>query len=93
MNFWFWVLGWYSLASAATLVLFAWDKMAAKRRSRRVPERTLHALELIGGWPGALVGIFWLRHKSSKRRFLVVTCAIMALHLGAWGAWAAWNFG
>jgi uncharacterized membrane protein YsdA (DUF1294 family) len=82
------ILGSYALASLITFVAFALDKRAAAKNRWRTPEQTLHVLELLGGWPGALLAIFMLRHKSSKGSFLVVTFLIVALHIGAWGVWA-----
>lgn len=35
----------------------------------RIRERTLHLLSIAGGWPGALIGQQWLRHKSVKASF------------------------
>lgn len=72
-----------TLTSLAVLVLFGWDKRQARRGSRRVPEAVLHALELLGGWPGALLGMRWFRHKTQKRAYRRVTFAIIALHAAA----------
>jgi len=62
----------YGLMSLATYAVYALDKSAARRRRRRVPERTLHLLAVLGGWPGALLAQHRLRHKSGKRAFLLV---------------------
>ena len=78
----------YAGMSLVTFVAFAWDKRCAVRAKRRVPERTLHTLELLGGWPGALAGQRWLRHKSEKLSYRIVLWAIVALHLAGWGAFA-----
>lgn len=75
------LLLWYLAASIVTLVVFAWDKHCAARGARRFSERTLHSLELVGGWPGALAAIFVLRHKNRKARFLVLTAASVLVHL------------
>ena len=64
---------WSLLASLYTFFAFARDKRAARRHRRRTPERRLHVLELIGGFPGAWLAILMLRHKSSKPSFLVVS--------------------
>lgn len=62
----------YTIMSLATYAVYALDKSAARRRRRRVPERTLHLLALLGGWPGALLAQKHLRHKSVKTAFLLV---------------------
>ncbi|WP_320823020.1 DUF1294 domain-containing protein [Reinekea sp.] len=62
----------YGVASLVTLLIYSWDKYAAKKGWQRVPERTLHLLALIGGWPGALLAQQWLRHKTVKKRFRMV---------------------
>ena len=64
---------WSLLASLYTFFAFARDKRAARGHRRRTPERHLHVLELIGGFPGAWLAILLLRHKSSKPSFLVVS--------------------
>ena len=74
----------YAVMSVVTFVAFAWDKSCAKAGRRRVPEQTLHSLELLGGWPGALAGQRWLRHKSEKLSYRIVLWAIVALHLAGW---------
>lgn len=75
----------YALMSAVTFLAFGWDKWSAKRARQRVPESTLHLLELFGGWPGALVAQRVLRHKTEKLGFKMVLWSIVALHLAAWG--------
>jgi uncharacterized membrane protein YsdA (DUF1294 family) len=79
----------YAAASVVCFTAMAWDKLAAVRGARRVPERRLHALELAGGWPGALLAIAALRHKSSKPSFWALTLAAALLHVGLWAAWFA----
>lgn len=60
------------LMSLLSYAVYAADKRAARQGRRRVPERTLHLLALLGGWPGALLAQQRLRHKSRKAAFRAV---------------------
>jgi uncharacterized membrane protein YsdA (DUF1294 family)/cold shock CspA family protein len=60
---------------------FYWrDKFAAQRGAWRTPEASLHAISLVGGWPGAWLAQRLLRHKSSKASFRAVYWGTVALH-------------
>jgi uncharacterized membrane protein YsdA (DUF1294 family) len=76
----------YALMSLITLCAYGWDKRRAIRGGARIRERTLHLLELLGGWPGALVGRTLFAHKRRKIGFSLVTAAIIMLHLAIWMA-------
>jgi len=78
----------YAVASLVALVTYALDKRRAALGAWRVSESTLHWIELVGGWPGALLAMKLFRHKTRKFSFLVVTWAIIALHGAGW-----WWFG
>ena len=73
---------WGVAVSAATWALFRWEKHRAGHGGRRVPERALVLLAWLGGYPGALLGMYAhkRRHKTNKR-FVVV---------GVWAAAVAW---
>lgn len=86
-----WILAWYALASLVTFAAFAADKRAAERGTWRTRERTLHALEFIGGWPGAFLGMSLLRHKNRKWTFWLVTAMAAVAHAAGWLAWYAWR--
>ncbi|WP_368039915.1 DUF1294 domain-containing protein [Ruegeria atlantica] len=55
--------------NALTLLAFGWDKLQARRRKKRAPERNLLWLAALGGSPGALLGRWIFRHKTRKRLF------------------------
>jgi uncharacterized membrane protein YsdA (DUF1294 family)/cold shock CspA family protein len=64
-----WVAGIYLALSVLTFGAYWLDKSSSARGGWRTPERTLHALALAGGWPGALIAQQFLRHKSTKTEF------------------------
>ncbi|MDC7706935.1 DUF1294 domain-containing protein [Vogesella indigofera] len=63
------VLMLYAVISVLTVLVYHRDKAAALRKRWRTPERTLHWLALLGGWPGAMLAQYWFRHKSTKPAF------------------------
>ena len=81
------VLALYLAASLIAYVVYAYDKSAARNRQRRTPERTLHLLALLGGWPGALVAQKRLRHKTQKTSFLAAFWGTVVLNCGALWWW------
>lgn len=78
------ILGLYAVASAITLIAYGIDKSRAIQQRRRIPERTLHLLELLGGWPGALVAQPLFRHKRRKPAYMIVFFGIILLHAACW---------
>ena len=82
------VILFYCAASVATFLAYGIDKFCARRGRRRIPESTLHLLELLGGWPGALLATNIFRHKRRKRKYVLVLTAIIILHVGIWIALA-----
>lgn len=74
----------YTCMSLLTAAIYLLDKRRAVHAARRIPERTLHTLELLGGWPGALLAQQVFRHKNRKPGFFLVTWLIAALHIALW---------
>jgi len=75
----------YVALSTAAFALYGRDKAAAMNGGWRTPEITLHALSLLGGWPGALVAQRVFRHKTRKQSFraifwctVIVNCVALA---------------
>jgi uncharacterized membrane protein YsdA (DUF1294 family) len=56
------------------------DKFRAESRARRIPETTLHLIELFGGWPGAFLAQRRFRHKSSKFSYQSTYWLIVTIH-------------
>jgi uncharacterized membrane protein YsdA (DUF1294 family) len=76
---------WLATVSIITFVVYGYDKAQAKRNGRRVPEKHLHWLALLGGFPGGWLGRFLFRHKTRKGMFLLILVISTVLHLGLAG--------
>jgi uncharacterized membrane protein YsdA (DUF1294 family)/cold shock CspA family protein len=63
------VLAVYAVLSVASFLMYRTDKRAAERGTWRVPEANLHAVDLLGGWPGGMVARRAFRHKTRKQPF------------------------
>lgn len=66
------VLAAYGLFSGVAFLMYRADKSAAVRGSWRTSESALHAIALVGGWPGALVARRVFRHKTTKQPFRTI---------------------
>jgi len=77
----------YLGVSCVTFMAYAFDKAAAIKGRWRTPEQTLHLLELLGGWPGALIAQSLFRHKSRKPSFQIAFWAIVLLNCAALSWW------
>ncbi|TWI57378.1 uncharacterized membrane protein YsdA (DUF1294 family) [Pseudomonas duriflava] len=65
--------------------LFYWhDKQSAQKEQRRIPENTLHLIELAGGWPGGLIAQQVFRHKTRKVSYQAVFWIIVLMHQVFW---------
>ena len=82
---WWLLAGWVSLFCLLAFGAHVIDKRAAIGGRRRIPEARLHLLELLGGWPGALLAMILMRHKTRKVSYL----AGLAVIIGIWAA-AIW---
>ncbi|MGF2687254.1 DUF1294 domain-containing protein [Marinobacter sp. DUT-3] len=80
----------YGGMSLITFLMYAVDKGAAERGNRRVPEGRLHLFELLCGWPGALVGQQFFRHKTRKTSFQVAFWFYVILNLAVLGWLLVW---
>ena len=83
-----WLLGWVALASLADFILMGLDKRRARRGAWRVRERTFFLLALLGGSPGAILGMRLFHHKTRHWYFKYGLPAILILQL-ALGIWLA----
>ena len=66
--------------SVIAFLMYGWDKRQAKTNGWRVPKKRLHALAFLGGWPGAMLGQNYFRHKTQKSEFKIMTWLAAGLH-------------
>ncbi|ETK42634.1 MAG: hypothetical protein A2W79_09115 [Pseudomonadales bacterium RIFCSPLOWO2_12_60_38] len=74
----------YGVVSVVAFFLYWSDKRKAQTEGWRTPENILHAVELAGGWPGALIAQQVLRHKTRKVSYQVLFWVIVLLHQVFW---------
>lgn len=70
----------YAVASILCFFAYGADKRAATRHSWRTPEASLLLLGLVGGWPGAIVGMRVFHHKTRKASFRGLFWATVAVN-------------
>jgi len=73
------------------LATYGYDKLRSRREgARRVSERTLLWLVLLGGWVGAWLAMSWFRHKTQKqpfRRWAMLWTLVNPWWLLLWWTW------
>ncbi|MEX5343045.1 DUF1294 domain-containing protein [Pseudomonas sp. I2] len=74
----------YPAVSLVSLLLYWQDKHQARTQAWRTPEKVLHASELCGGWPGALLAQQLFRHKTRKLSYQLTFWGIVGLHQVFW---------
>ncbi|HEX2860752.1 MAG TPA: DUF1294 domain-containing protein [Lacunisphaera sp.] len=86
-----WLVGWVGAMSAASCLLFGYDKWQAGRQGGRLAESTLLLASAVGGWPGGLAGMVLFRHKTAKRGFQAKFTMTGLVWAGL--VWLAWQAG
>ncbi|MDD5938975.1 MAG: DUF1294 domain-containing protein [Clostridiales bacterium] len=77
-------LFWWCLAlSLLDFLLMGADKRRAKKGLRRVPEKTFFLIALLGGTPGAVLGMYAFHHKTRHWYFKWGLPAILLLQAAA----------
>ena len=74
----------YATMSFLAIITYSVDKRRALDQKWRIPESLLHSIEVLGGWPGALVAQKQLNHKTKKTSYQVAFWLILIFHSLAW---------
>ena len=80
------LVGYLALVNLIAFTVYGADKRRARKDRRRVPEKTLFLLAIIGGSLGAFLGMRLFHHKTRHWYFVWGIPAIMALQI-ALGLW------
>lgn len=82
------LIGFFIVMSIVSFFTMVHDKAAAKAHKRRVPERTLWNLAILGGGVGAYLGMILYRHKTKHMSFRIgfTLLAILQVALIIWAA-------
>ena len=78
---------WFAVAylwgiNLLALLAFGWGASRARRRRRKIPERRMLWLAILGGSPGALLGCWIFRVKTRSRGPVAWLLAIAAAQAG-----------
>ena len=68
--------------SVITFFAYGLDKLKAKGKSRRTPEKVLLGLSLFGGAIGGSLGMALFRHKTKHWYFIAINFIALLLHAG-----------
>ena len=88
---WHWLFAYLLGINLATILLYGYDKLAARSDWGRVPETVLHGFAFLGGTPGAVLAQNAFRHKTVKSKFRRAFWVLTTLQVALIG-WALWYF-
>lgn len=71
--------------AAVGIFMTVYDKIAAKHKKRRVPERTLLTIAVLGAALPMFMTMQGIRHKTKHKRFMIGLPVLFCLHAGIVG--------
>lgn len=74
----FWAYIYIGIVSLISVIECIADKIAAKRKSRRIPEKNLFILSALGGSLAMYITMLLIRHKTKHPSFMVGIPVIIA---------------
>ena len=84
------VLIYMAVMSIITFAVFGLDKYKARHNRWRIREKTLFLLALLGGAPGAYLGMNVFHHKTLHKNFKIGIPLIMLAQFALIG-WCLWK--
>lgn len=74
-------VGYIILITLIALAMFGIDKQRARKKGRRIPEKQLLFISLMGGSIGALSGMYLFHHKTKHPLFYLGIPTILLLEI------------
>ena len=73
------ILAYLFIISAISATFFIYDKYAAQKGKKRIPEKVLHFCEIAGGVFINLLLMYFIRHKNRKFSYYSITWIILVI--------------
>lgn len=67
------------LINVISFIIYGLDKYKAIKKKRRISEKTLLIISLMGGPIGSILGMYTFRHKTKKIKFKLLNPLILIL--------------
>ncbi len=78
----FWIIiGYYLIINMVLFAAMALDKSRAVKNRRRIPEKTLFFMAILGGGIGGLLAMYTKRHKTRHIDFIIAFAFTTLLHM------------
>lgn len=71
----------FSIMSIIGIIMTVYDKCAAQKSKRRIPEKALMIESFFGGAIGMYTAMHLIRHKTKHKKFMVGLPLIIILHI------------
>lgn len=72
---------WLIVVNAITIICYYVDKQNAINHRYRIKESVLLGLTILGGSLGALIGLYFIRHKNKHWYFVFITYVSLIIHI------------
>ncbi|PJA90407.1 MAG: DUF1294 domain-containing protein [Candidatus Magasanikbacteria bacterium CG_4_9_14_3_um_filter_32_9] len=69
------------IINIATFFYFGLDKMKASLAHKRISEKKLWTLSMVGGSLGGILGMHFFRHKTQKLSFQIIMAIILSVQI------------
>ena len=73
--------GYLAAVNVIAFILCVYDKRAAIKKQRRVSEKALFTVSIVGGAAGMLAGMLLVRHKTKHWSFMVFVPLFIVAHV------------